>query len=46
LTCRDARREYFEASDLVLTPGSIVISGTGTYMSDDSGAGLTAAFST
>jgi DNA-binding beta-propeller fold protein YncE len=34
----------FEASDLVLTGGSLVISGTGTYMSDDSGAGLTAAF--
>ncbi len=35
----------FEASDLVLTGGSLVISGTGSYMSDDTGAGLTAAFS-
>jgi WD40 repeat protein len=34
----------FEASALVLTGGSLVISGTGSYMGDDSGAGLTAAF--
>jgi hypothetical protein len=34
----------FEAADLVLTGGSLVISGTGSYMGDDSGAGLTASF--
>lgn len=34
----------FEASDLVLTGSSLVISGTGSFMGDDSGAGLTAAF--
>lgn len=34
----------FEPSDLVLTGNSLVISGTGSYMGDDSGAGLTAAF--
>jgi WD40 repeat protein len=44
---RSARYEPgFEAFDLVLVPGSIVVSGTGSYMGDDSGAGLTAAFST
>ena len=35
----------FEASDLVLTGGSLVISGTGSYLATDGGAGLTAAFS-
>jgi hypothetical protein len=36
----------FEPSDLVLVPGSRVVSGTGSYMGDNSGTGLTAAFST
>ncbi len=34
----------FEAADLTLIPGSYVISGTGSYLGTDSGAGLTAAF--
>jgi hypothetical protein len=35
----------FEPSDMVLVPGSYVVSGTGSSMGNDSGAGLTAAFS-
>jgi DNA-binding beta-propeller fold protein YncE len=33
-----------EASDLVLTPSSVVVSGTGSYMGNATGAGLSAAF--